>query len=279
MPTRPTVSDPRRPSVAPRTAPVCEPLEGRQLLAADLVATEVVGRFPDDLVSGQRGRIPALGVHVNNAGDTNVRDSIVLRLFASTDGVQDPSDVLLTEQTSRLNLTAGRSRRMPIRPFPTVAEMGANNYRLIAVVDATNVVPEDNEQNNFVASSGTIAIGPPTVNLTATDLSGQARLVRGRPARMSLAVLNSGNVTARGTATVSVSFTPLGQTTPTASADVPVRVNVRSRRDGVLRGRALIPAGLTPGDYTVTATILNTVGFTDANPADNSDTDGPVTIR
>ena len=275
MSTRPTPCDPR-PS---RPASVCEPLEGRQFLAADLVATEIVGRFPEDLVSGQRGRIPALGIHVNNAGDTNARASVVLRVFASTDGVLDGADTLVTEQTSRLNLPAGRSRRMPIRPFQAVPAVAANSYRLIGVVDATNVVPEDNEANNNVASSGAIAIGPPFVNLTATDLTGSPNLVRGRPARMAFEVLNSGNTNARGTATVNVTFTPLGQTTPTGSVDVPVRVNVRARKNGFLRGRAVIPASLTAGEYTVTGTITNTVGFTDANGADNSNTDGPVTIR
>lgn len=273
MPTR-TAAVPSR-----RRAPLCEALEGRQLLAADLVATEIVGRFPDDLVSGQRGRIPALGIQVNNAGDTNVRAAVVLRVFASTDGVLDGADTLVTEQTSRLNLTAGRSRRMPVRPFPAVPAVAAAAYRLIGVVDATNVVPEDNEANNSVASSDTIAMGPPFVNLTATDLTGSPNLVRGRPARMSFAVLNSGNTNARGTATVNVTFTPLGQTTPTGSVDVPVRVNVRARKNGFLRGRAVIPAGLTAGEYTVTGTIGNTVGFTDTNAEDNSDTDGPVTIR
>ena len=272
MSTRPAV--PTR----PRVSPVCEPLEHRQLLAADLVASEIAGRFPDDLVSGTRGRIPALHITVNNAGDTNVRDSIVLRVFASADGVLDAGDTLVTEQTSRLNLTAGRVRRMPIRPFATVPAVVQNAYRLIGVVDATGVVPEDNEQNNTVASSDTIAIGPPFINLTATDLTGpNNRIVRGRPARFTLVVLNAGNTNARGTGSVNLQFTPVGQQGGQTVA-APVRVNVRARKTGRLVGRAIVPAGLTPGQYSVTATLASTTPFTETVTTDNSATEAPVTV-
>ena len=262
----------------PRVSPVCEPLEHRQLLAADLVATEIAGKFPDDLVSGTRGRIPALHINVNNAGDTNVRDSIVLRVFASTDGVLDGTDTLLTEQTSRLNLRAGRARRMPIRPFPTVPQAAQNAYRLIGVVDATGVVPEDNEQNNTVASSEAIAIGPPFINLTVTDLTGSNnRLVRGRPARFSLIVLNAGNTNAKGTGSVDLTFTPVGQQGGTTVA-APVKINVRSRKTGRLNGRAVVPAALTPGQYTVTGTLALTTPFAESVTTDNSATAGPLTV-
>ena len=272
MPTRRALPTPAR------VNPACELLEQRQLLAADLVATEIAGKFPDDLVSGTRGRIPSLHVTVNNAGDTNVRDSIVLRVFASTDGVLDGADTLLTEQTSRLNLTAGRARRMPIRPFPSVAQVPQNGYRLIGVVDATNVVPEDNEANNTVASSDTIAIGPPFINLVATDLTGPSnRVVRGRQSKFTLVVLNAGNTNAKGTGSVNLQFTPVGQQGGQAVA-APVKINVRSRKTGRLNGRAIVPAGLAPGQYTVTATLVSTTPFAETNTADNSATSAPVTV-
>jgi hypothetical protein len=269
---------PPAPTAGGRPASVCEPLESRQLLAADLVATEVVGRFPDDLISGERARIPALGVNINNAGNENVRGQVVFRVFASADGILDGADPLLVEQTKRLNLKAGRPRRVPlaVRDVPPTVPQGT--YRLLVQVDATNTVVEDNEQNNSIASSDTVAIGPPFVNLTATKAFLRPPVRGGRNAGGFLTVLNAGNVNARGSATVNVLFRPVNQTTGGTAVDVPVRINIRPKATKILKGRIPVPAGLTPGDYTVIATITTVVGFADANPADNSATVAPVTV-
>src|SRR5688572_7702993 len=135
---------------ATRPAPVCEFLEGRQLLAADIVATELRGTLPADLVNGTRGRVNGLAVDLNNVGNAPVQDQVVIRLVASTDGIVDPNDPVLVEQTTRLRLTAGRGRRVPIRIGTVPDNVPQNTYRLFAVVDHTNVVAEDNEANNTV---------------------------------------------------------------------------------------------------------------------------------
>jgi hypothetical protein len=261
--------------------PVCEPLENRQLLAADLVATEIRGRLPDDLVSGTRGRLPGVAVQVQNSGDTAVSATdVVARLFASADGVLDAGDALLAENTlRRFNVGIGRGRRIPfprlVDPIPTVAQ-GA--YRLIAVVDATDVVPEDNPGNNSIASTGTVNIGPPFVNLTATRVFVGNFVRSGRPARLTFTVLNAGNTNARGTGVVNVLFRPASQTTGGVADNVDVRVNVRTRREGRLVGRVEVPVGLTAGQYTVIATLISVTGFTDSVTTDNT-ANAATTVR
>ena len=266
----------RTPSPAARTgtrpAAVCEFLEGRQLLAADIVATELRGQLPADLVNGTRGRVNGLAVDLNNAGDAPVQAQVVIRLVASADDVVDAADPVLVEQTTRLRLTAGRGRRVPIRIRTVPDNVPQNTYRLFAVVDHTNVVPEDNEGNNTVGSSGSLAIGPPFVNLTATRVFVGPSLTSGRRGSLALTVLNAGNTDARGTANVSVTFTPVSPGGAASDVTVPVRVRVRARKEGLLRGRLNVPAGLTPGQYTITATLGTGVGFTDTNPADNTAT-------
>ena len=85
---------------------VCEPLEGRQLLAAD--CRVCAGRqVPWDLVTGAKARIPGLTVRLNNAGDQDVRENVVVRLLASADGVPDGGDPVLAEQTNRRASTPG----------------------------------------------------------------------------------------------------------------------------------------------------------------------------
>jgi len=270
-----------RPDAITRPAPFparCEPLEARRLLAADLVATGLTGKLPDDLVDGTRPRIPHIGVDVNNAGNADVKGPVIVQLFASADGVLDAGDTMLSEQTTKLVVSAGRSRHVPIKlrtPVPNIAE---GSYRLLAVVDATNTVPEDNEGNNIVASTGSIAIGPPFVNLTATSVTLPVSVASGKAGRVTLVVLNGGNTNAKGTGVLQVTFNPVGPGTgftDTAS----VKVKVRSRKSGNLRGRVAIPSTLAAGQYTVTATLTTVTGFTDRNLADNTATGGPVTVR
>jgi len=257
---------------------VCEPLEGRQLLAADLVASALAGRFPGDLVTGAKARIPGLTVRLNNAGDQDVRENVVVRLLASADGVPDGGDPVLAEQTNRLRINAGRGRRLPIKFRQVPANVPQGTYRIIAVVDVTGVVAEDNEANNYVGSSDSVAIGPAFVNLTAENLTVDAPLAAGRPTRMTLTVLNSGNSNARGTAVVNVTFTPVGQTSGTVES-VNLRVNVRARKTGAIRGRLVVPSTLAAGQYSVSATIGQTFQFTDSNTTDNTATTTPITVR
>lgn len=261
-----------------RRASVCEPLEGRQLLAADLVATEIFGKLPEDLISGQRGRIPGLAVNVNNAGNAAVRGDVVFRVFASTDGVLDAGDPMLVEQSRRLNLQAGRARKVPIQLRDVPPGVAQNTYRLLAQVDVTNAVVEDIEGNNTIASSGTVPIGPAFINLTATRAFVRPPVRAGRPASGLLTVLNAGNVNAKGSATVNVLFRPVNATTGGTAVDVPVRINIKAKKTKQLKGRIPVPANLTPGDYTVIATITTLVGIADANPGDNSATVAPVTV-
>jgi len=263
------------------TRPVFEPLEARQHLAADLIATELTGKLPADLIAGERGRIPALGVNVNNAGNADVRQDIVVRLFASADGALDGTDFQLAEAPSRLRLRAGSARHIPIKIRDVIRpDIPRGTYRLLAQVDATDVVVEDNPGNNVVASSGTVAIGPPFVNLTASTLfiGNDNAVTQGRRARVALTVLNNGNVTAKGNAGIQLVFTPVGGAAA-APIDVPIRISMKSRKERALRGSFAVPAGLAPGQYTVTATLISIVGFTDENPADNSATLTGVAVR
>jgi hypothetical protein len=258
-------------------SPVFESLEQRRLLAADIVATEVTGKLPDDLVDGTRPRIPGIGVNINNAGDTAIKTPVVVRLFASADGILDAGDTLLQEQTTKLAVKAGGHKHIPIKLRDNVPNLAQAAYQLIANVDATNVVPETNDANNTVATGTTVAIGPAFVNLTATDLTGKSNVRRGKPASFSLVALNGGNVTAKGTGSVNITFTPVGQQGGTAVA-APVKINVKSRKTGKLKGKVVVPAGLAAGQYTVTATLTTTTGFTDTNAADNTATAGPITV-
>src|SRR5262249_14792660 len=98
------------------------------------------GRGPQQ---GQ-GRSPLQGeLEVTNPGVLTAAPSVI-RFYLSDDATLDAGDVLLGEE--RLApLGPGQSRRVHFR-----AQLGssASGRYLIAVLDATNVVPEVNEANN-----------------------------------------------------------------------------------------------------------------------------------
>jgi len=260
-----------------RGAVGCEPLEARQLLAADLVATGITGKLPQTLISGEKGRIPALGVDLSNAGNADVKGDVVFRLFASVDGALDAGDPLLVEQSKRLTVKAGKTKHVALKMKDVPAGILQNTYRLVAQVDATNVVAEDNEGNNVIASPEAISIGPAFVDLAATKAFVRPPVRGGRNASLLLTVLNSGNDTAKGTGVIRVTFTRVGETTPSAPIDVPVKINIKSQKTKQLKGKIAVPAGLATGDYTVTATIVSTIGFADSNAANNTATT-PATV-
>ena len=72
----------------------------------------------------------------------------VVRFWRSTDAVFDESDVLLEEVTIG-PLQAGQSRPVKVE---AVVDDSVPGEHLIAVVDATDLVPEIDEQNNVLPS-------------------------------------------------------------------------------------------------------------------------------
>jgi len=256
----------------------CEPLEGRQLLAADLLATGIRGKFPQTLISGEKGNIPSLGVDLSNAGNINVKGDVVFRMFASIDGALDGADPLLLEQTKHVTLKSGKAKHVDLKLKDVPAGIAQATYRLIAQVDATNAVPEDNEGNNTIASTGAISIGPAFVDLAATKVFVRPPIRGGKKSELLLTVLNSGNDLAKGNGVVRVTFTRVGETVAGAPIDLPVKINIKSQKTTQLKAKIAVPAGQAPGDYTVTATILSTLPFTDKNPGNNTAT-APATVE
>jgi uncharacterized membrane protein len=109
-----------------------EPLEHRQMLAADLMAEIVSPVAGGELSFGPEHR--AL-ITVTNAGDARVRD-VGLSLFASTDDTFDASDVLLGQR--RLSTVSAGERETEDIEFRLPGNLAAGSYKLFAIVDPEN---------------------------------------------------------------------------------------------------------------------------------------------
>jgi CARDB protein/beta-propeller repeat-containing protein len=88
-------------------------------------------------------------LRVENSGTVIAQQSVV-RFFLSTDNTLDDSDTLL-EETQVTELDPGESQEVNFQAQLPPGENGFGEF-VIALLDATNVVPEANEENNIVVS-------------------------------------------------------------------------------------------------------------------------------
>jgi hypothetical protein len=88
-------------------------------------------------------------LRVENSG-TVIAQQFIVRFFLSTDNKLDDSDTLL-EETQVNELDPGESEEVNFQAQLPPGENGFGEF-VIALLDATNVVPEANEENNIVVS-------------------------------------------------------------------------------------------------------------------------------
>lgn len=171
----------RRPAASPRMVPqfTLEPLEGRILLAADLTGLVTAHTLADPSVptNGETAT-----VQVKNQGNAAASATTQVRVYASTDATFSSSDVLLGT-ASTAALSAGQSRNVSVNlSMPNT--IAAGTYRLLARVDASNVIAEGTtgEANNTVVGSsfavawqfGTVPGRAGNTILTLRDADGTA---------------------------------------------------------------------------------------------------------
>src|SRR4051794_11202356 len=112
---------------------IVEPLESRQLLAADLSAT-LVATLPESAIGGEKVKATAR-LTVANIGDESLKGTANVDLFLSLDHEFDGSDVLVQNTPAKLRIGAQKQKtlKIKIRTFPITAD---GEYHLIARVNA-----------------------------------------------------------------------------------------------------------------------------------------------
>ena len=151
-------------------------------------------------------------------------------------------DVVLATLPAQAPGTVSHPRRLGVGfRIPNVLPPG--EYRVIALADSGHALVEPNEANNHEFAFG-VAVREPHVSLGVV-LKPARRARRGAVLALVVEFLNAGNVTARGTATLDVTFSApfAGEgVAPGESvrATETVAVNVRPHPDGRTRSRAKV---------------------------------------
>lgn len=123
-----------------------QPLEQRQLLAADFVASFSAGALTFPIASEQ-----SVVVRVDNIGPDAARGRPEIRVYASSDDVLDSSDRLIGKGRLAERLGPGGFAEQAVN-VRLPASMATGSYRFIATVDEKLNIAEEDESNNVVVS-------------------------------------------------------------------------------------------------------------------------------
>ncbi|QDU71179.1 peptidylprolyl isomerase [Mucisphaera calidilacus] len=257
-------------------------------------------RVPLEITQLGTGTLTPFSFRQPVGSQVQVSRQVFVQMYARPVGaVDDSQDVLLTVNNGEAvpvtitGLRGGQTRRMMVTAL-LPAGMDTGDYRLVAVVDANNLVDEanlagDGEDNNIALSpdgaGDTLTVGTrgfvdleadiARETLPASVLSSDA--LRGV---VIVSIENTGNVATLRSSRVSLELTaeaPDGTTVVLGTAE---NVRVGNLRPGIARNinvRVNLPEGL-PADYdvasqdwTITATITAFEDIEDEDAANDAD--------
>jgi hypothetical protein len=230
----------------------------------DLTLSAVTGTFKSSVI-GNTFSGPSK-VTLTNSGNQTAKGTVAIELFVSQSQTSVAGATEVTHITRNVNLKAGKSLKFALPGFRYSSSLNGQ-YFLVAQVQATKGITESSTANNLGASSA-ITVAAPFVdldNLFTGTLP--ATFVPGKRTVLTVPVLNKGNVTAHGVATVTVSATTsssgLGGTT---LATLKLPVLLAAGKTAKYNLRFLVPS-LTHGTYFVATNVTLSV---DANAANNT---------
>ncbi|MBS0195186.1 MAG: hypothetical protein JSR77_00350 [Planctomycetes bacterium] len=249
--------------------------------ALDLSGTIRSSRISSNIVAGTATK-STLSYSIHNAGNQQFesRSSAHVRAYLRPVGVDDSSQDIPVSDLKRENLsslTPGKSRSRELK-ISIPAGVNPGEYTLVLSFDDSDSLHESDEHNNAVHLEDTIRIAAPTVDLSASRALMTGSLASGRGARAEAFVTNSGNVKAKGQATITfVLRTEQGQ--DTVIGTVTRKIEIKAGKISSLGKVTLrLPAGLAAGNYTLVAIVSPASSLNDATPDNNSVIVGPVQI-
>jgi glucose/arabinose dehydrogenase len=230
------------------------------------LAPAVAGTLPPEVIGGRRG---VAAVRLTNGGTGLLTGMVTVKVFLSDDETLDGSDALAGAATRRMVLKGGQARPVKVRlTYPALPD---GTYRLLAQADADDAVSETDESNNVGVAAATILNHAPVIDLSGAFGKLPATLLRGRPGKVSVAVLNGGNVAAAGPLTLALLATqdPTGATGLTPLAGVTRPVKIAAGRRKTVKFAFIPPADLQPGAYYFVTQVDTASAFTETDEANN----------
>lgn len=231
----------------------------------DLTLGPVTGKFKSSVV-GNTLAGPSK-VTLTNSGNQTAKGTVVIELLASQSQTDVSGATEVAHITRAVNLKAGKSITFALPGFRYASTLNGQ-YFMVAQVQATKGIAETNTSNNLGASTAATTITPPFVDLDNLFTGAlPATVIPGKRTLLTMPVLNKGNVTAHGMATVTITAsTSSSGAGGTTMATLKVPVLLATGKTAKYNLRFLVPT-LAHGTYFV---VTNVALAGDTNAANNT---------
>ncbi|HEY2586148.1 MAG TPA: FG-GAP-like repeat-containing protein [Tepidisphaeraceae bacterium] len=154
-----------------------------------LLRPTVSGRLPTaTLVSGRKGPAVTQSVRLTNSGTTAMTGPISISLLLSDSQAGSASDPVLTTIKRRINLKPGKSAAFPVTARAVPAAATAGTKFVVAVVT------DPGSMTGVGASSNTIQVQLPVVDLSGAFVKVPTSAKAGGRATVTISVTQNGNV-------------------------------------------------------------------------------------
>jgi Tol biopolymer transport system component len=224
-----------------------------------------------NFIGGKKGGKAA--VKVFNRGTAAASGPLKVVFYASLDTTLDGGDTPVLTLTKKINLKINKSIIFS-GSFNYPTGIADGQYFILANVDDNNAFAESNESNNVAASPAAIGIAPPVFDLSGTALAPSGKLTSGKTGKVSLTLLNTGNVAATGSH-VSFQLVFSADDTLGNGDDQTVVITVVKKlsiNPGASKKITLNAAlaGVLPGPYHLFTLIDSTNAMTESNEGNNT---------
>jgi subtilase family serine protease len=234
-------------------------------LPASPVSIGFVNSPPTAVIGSTVG---TLSVDLTNISDTAFKGPVIITIYASTDGTLSSNDTVVTTLTIK-SLSVGElgNKQYKLKfDYPTTLVTGS--YDLIAIATATDT---DTEPSTAVSATP-VTITAPDVQLSASFGTQTAVTVKpGKSTSVVVTIDNLGNVTAVGSLDLSLyaSANGLIDTNSTLLNSLSKKkIKIAAGKSIKLTVKFKAPADLTPGDYSLIASIAPTTSISDTDTAE-----------
>lgn len=258
-----------------------------QIMDVDLV--NITGslnesKLPAAVIAGASKKI-TLPVTVTNNSNLKVpkNTKINITIYARpADAEDDSQDVLLTTLTSKSisDLKAGKSKTFTAS-ITIPADLPEDSYRLVVVIDSSDVLEESSELDNELITEASIIVAEPFVNLTGSINEGKVppAVVSGASPKVTLPVTirNEGNVSVAKNTKIAITIVARPADAVDDSQDVVITTVLNKSISGLQAGKSKtfslsfkLPADLAENEYTLVSLIDSENAVVESDETDNA---------
>jgi uncharacterized delta-60 repeat protein len=234
----------------------------------DLVAAVLASSVPAAGVGGLKG---SATLTITDAGTEKASGSMTVVVgFSST--AAGAGSITVKSVTQKTALAPGKARTLRVSfTYPT-GLAGGGYYLVTTVTGGTATAIETNGANNTAIDPSAVTIAPPVIKLTGSALAAvPPPFAVGGKGKVSIALANGGNVTAKGQVVVGLYLSTDDQPADgTALGTAPLAIAVPTGRSHAYRLAVTLPASITAGTYNLLAVVDPTLTLGTADQTDVS---------